>query len=86
MDLIGLHLHQIARLHDLGVMNPTAVFVPGSLTLVAATIPPGADTSNTNPIGGTNGAGIIDIRNLDLPANSQVAISGAGPPAMTEAS
>ena len=59
---------------DLGAMNPTAVFVPGSLALIAATIPPGADTSNTDPFGGTNSAGIIDIRSMDLPANSEVLI------------
>jgi uncharacterized repeat protein (TIGR01451 family) len=60
---------------DLGAMNGSPVFVPGSLTLVAGTIPPGADTSNTNPNGGTNGAGLLDIRNLNLPANSAVSIS-----------
>jgi uncharacterized repeat protein (TIGR01451 family)/fimbrial isopeptide formation D2 family protein len=60
---------------DLGAMNPTVVFQPGSLVLVPGTIPPGADISNTDPNGGTNNAGIIDIRNLDLPANSQVSIS-----------
>jgi uncharacterized repeat protein (TIGR01451 family)/fimbrial isopeptide formation D2 family protein len=59
---------------DLGAMNPQAVFVPGSLTLVQASIPPGADTSNTDPNGGTNGAGIIDIRNLSLPLASEVSI------------
>ena len=47
-------------------MNSTAVFVPGSLTLVPGTLPPGADASNTNPSGGTNGAGLIDVRNLNL--------------------
>ena len=30
-------------------------------------IPAGVDTSNTNPNGGTNGAGILDLRNLTLP-------------------
>jgi uncharacterized repeat protein (TIGR01451 family) len=59
---------------DLGELNATAVYVPGSLALVAGTVPPGADASNTNPSGGTNGAGILDVRNLDLPAFSQVAI------------
>ncbi len=59
---------------DLGVMNPLAVFVPGSLTLVANTIPGTADTSNTDPNGGTNNAGILDIRNLSLPVNSEVLI------------
>ena len=59
---------------DLGAMNPSAVFVPGSLTLVPGTLPPGADASNTNPSGGTNGAGLIDVRNLDVAAFSQVAV------------
>jgi hypothetical protein len=60
---------------DLGAMNASAVFVPGSLQLVAGTIPPGADASNTNPNGGTNNAGVIDIRNLNLAANTAVSIS-----------
>ena len=59
---------------DLGAMNATAVFEPGSLTLVAGTIPAGADTSNTNPNGGTNSAGVLDVRGLNVPANSEVQI------------
>jgi uncharacterized repeat protein (TIGR01451 family) len=59
---------------DMGALNATPVFAPGTLALVAGTIPPGADTSSTNPAGGTNGAGIVDIRNLSLPANSEVVI------------
>ena len=59
---------------DLGVMNPSAVFEPGSLTLVPGTIPPGADTSNTDPSSGTNGAGILDIGNLSLPLDSELQI------------
>ncbi|MDH5303416.1 MAG: hypothetical protein OEW64_04900 [Gammaproteobacteria bacterium] len=59
---------------DLGAMNPVPVFVPGSLTLVAATIPPGADTSGTNPNGGTNSAGVLDIGNLSLPVASEVLV------------
>ena len=59
---------------DLGAINAAVVFVPGSLTLVPGTLPPGADASNTNPSGGTNGAGLIDVRNLDLPAFSQLAV------------
>jgi uncharacterized repeat protein (TIGR01451 family) len=59
---------------DLGAMNPTAVFLPGSLTLVPGTLPPGANAANTNPNGGTNNAGILDIRNLSLPAYSQLSI------------
>ncbi len=59
---------------DLGAMNAQPVFVPGTLALVPGTIPPGADTSNTDPSGGTNGAGILDVRGLDLPAASEVRI------------
>jgi uncharacterized repeat protein (TIGR01451 family) len=59
---------------DLGAMNGLPVFVPGSLTLVAGTIPAGADTSNTDPNGGTNAAGILDIRNMSLPVASEVQI------------
>jgi len=59
---------------DLGEMNAIPVFVPGSLSLVAASIPPGADVSNTDPNGGTNNAGIIDIRNLGLPVDSELSI------------
>ena len=59
---------------DLGSMNSPAVFEPGTLSLVPSTVPAGADVSNTNPNGGTNSTGIVDIRNLDLPAFSEVTI------------
>ena len=59
---------------DLGSMNASPVFEPGTLSLVTSTLPPGADTSNTLPSGGTNSAGVLDIRNLDLPAYSDVTI------------
>ncbi|HVS23819.1 MAG TPA: hypothetical protein VMU03_08870, partial [Gammaproteobacteria bacterium] len=59
---------------DLGAMNSSAVFMPGSLAIVAGSLPPGADASNTNPNAGTNGAGIIDVRNLNLPAFSSVQV------------
>ncbi len=65
-------LDDVTFLDDLGEMNGSVVFVPGSLQLV--TVPPGADASNTDPNGGTNGAGILDIRNLDVPANSQILV------------
>src|SRR5262245_1326840 len=69
-----LPLDDLTFQDDLGSLNATPVFVPGTLALVASTIPPGADASNTNPSGGTNGAGILDVRHLSLPANSQVSI------------
>ena len=59
---------------DLGSMNARSVFRPGSLRLRPSTVPPGADTSNTDPNGGTNSGGIVDIRSLDLPAYSEVTI------------
>src|SRR6185436_5060163 len=59
-------------LDDLGAMNPLPAYVPGSLTLVS--VPPGANTSNTNATGGTNGTGVLDIRNLSLPAAAELSI------------
>jgi uncharacterized repeat protein (TIGR01451 family) len=59
---------------DLGELNASPVFVPGTLALVAGSIPAGANTGNTNPNGGTNGAGILDVRNLSLPADSEILI------------
>ncbi len=59
---------------DLGSMNGTAVFEPGTLTLVPAAIPAGANTSFTDANGGTNATGVVEIRDLDLPAFSDVTI------------
>src|SRR6185369_2967108 len=49
-------LNTITISDDLGALNASAVFVPGSLSLVAgsSTFPPTA-TVTVNPIGGTNG-------------------------------
>ncbi|MDH3520847.1 MAG: hypothetical protein OEM49_10360, partial [Myxococcales bacterium] len=55
---------------DLGELNASAVFEPGTFSLVPGSVPAGADSTNTNPNGGTNGAGILDIRNVDVPAFS----------------
>jgi large repetitive protein len=49
---------------ELGRLNSAAVYVPGTLNLV--TVPAGADATNTNPSGGVNNAGLVDIRNLSL--------------------
>ena len=38
--------------------------MPGTLNLV--TVPAGGDASNTNPSGGVNNSGLVDIRNLSL--------------------
>ncbi len=57
---------------DLGALNANPVFVPGTLTLV--TFPAGADISGTSSTGGTNGTGVIDIRNLNLAAGGDITI------------
>src|SRR5262249_36857836 len=57
---------------DMGALNAQADFVPGTLTLVQ--VPAGADVSATSSTGGTNGTGVIDVRNLNLPAGGQVLI------------
>ena len=57
---------------ELDELNGSPVFVPGSLALVAGTIPPGADTSGTDPTGGANGTGVVEIGNLSVPADSEV--------------
>ena len=49
---------------DLGRLNTGAVYQPGTLNLV--TVPAGADASNSNPSGGVNNGGLVDIRNLSL--------------------
>ncbi len=67
-------LTDMTFLDDLGELNGLPVFVPGSLTLVPGSVPPGVDASNTDPNGGTNNAGLLDIRNVDVPAYSDVQI------------
>src|SRR5688572_15407473 len=71
-------LDDLAFTDDLGAMNPSVVFVPGSLAIVPGTLPPGADASNTNPSGGSNGAGLVDVRNLDVAAFGQVSVQFDG--------
>ena len=63
-----------SRIHDeLDALNATAVFAPGTLALVR--VSRRAPTSATRIAnGGTNGAGVLDIRNLSLPVGSQVLI------------
>ncbi|MDX2479505.1 MAG: hypothetical protein QNK24_04105 [Desulfuromusa sp.] len=51
---------------DLELLNPAdpLLFVPGTLTLT--TVPVGADISATDPIGGSKGTGLVDIRDLNV--------------------
>ncbi len=68
-------LNNITISDDPGALNASAVFVPGSLSLVAgsSTFPPTA-TVTVNPTGGTNDEGLITITNLNLPSNTQYQI------------
>lgn len=62
-----------ARIYDvLDALNAQAAFVPGSLALVS--YPAGADVSGTSATGGPRGTGVIDVRNLDVPAGGQVQV------------
>ena len=49
---------------DPGALNSEVVFLPGSMSNISA--PAGANTGFTNVNGGTNGAGLLDVRNLSL--------------------
>ena len=53
-------------------LNTTPAFVPNTLTLVAT--PAGADVNSTSGTGGGKGTGIIDVRNMNVPANGEVVI------------
>ena len=58
-------------------LNASAMFEPGSLTVV--TTPVGSDSSNTDANGGTNGSGLLDVRAMTLdpaggPNDSQVIV------------
>lgn len=57
---------------EMDALNAQPAFVPGTLTLV--TYPAGADTSATRSTGGTKGTGVLDIRNLSVPANGEVLV------------
>jgi uncharacterized repeat protein (TIGR01451 family) len=72
LQTIDQPLDNITLQDELDALNATPGFVPGTLTLVS--YPAGVDTSATNATGGAKGTGIVDIRNLSLPANSQAEI------------
>ena len=67
-----LDLDDLTIQDDLGDLNASQVFTAGSLSLVSA--PAGSDTSNTDPNGGADGEGILDVRNVDVPAGGQVEV------------
>jgi uncharacterized repeat protein (TIGR01451 family) len=63
-NLVDDPLSNFTLRDELGRLNTAAVYASGTLNLV--TVPAGADPSNTNPAGGVNNAGLVDIRNLSL--------------------
>ena len=65
-------LNNITATDDLGVLNGFTAFVPGSLSLAGTNLPAG--TYTVDPTGGTNGAGIVRIHDLNLASNQQYQI------------
>ena len=65
-------LLNFSLLDDLDALSSSALFVPGSLSNIIA--PAGADISFSNPNGGVNGTGLLDVRNLSLDADGGVDI------------
>ena len=57
---------------ELDALNAPPAFAAGTLALV--TVPPGATTTFTSATGGANGTGVVDIRSLNLPINSQAVV------------
>ncbi|MBU1425291.1 MAG: DUF11 domain-containing protein [Gammaproteobacteria bacterium] len=62
----GLPITDFNLVSDLDALNGAARFQPGTLSLV--TVPTGANVTNTNPAGGANGSGLLDVRALNLDA------------------
>jgi uncharacterized repeat protein (TIGR01451 family) len=63
-NLADIALDDFAVVDELDRLNDPAVFQPGTLSLV--TVPPGADTSGTDNVGGARGTGVLDVRGLSL--------------------
>ena len=61
-----VELPNFSFVDELDALNAIPAFAAGTLNLV--TVPAGADTTNTDANGGTNGTGLIDVRNLVLGA------------------
>ena len=49
---------------EIDSLNASVMYAPGTLTIISA--PATADTSNTDPVGGAAGTGLLDVRNLVL--------------------
>ncbi|HEU0041260.1 MAG TPA: hypothetical protein VFQ15_02805, partial [Jiangellaceae bacterium] len=53
---------------ELDALNAPPAFAAGTLALLST--PPGSNSTFTNPNGGTNGTGVVDIRSINLAINS----------------
>jgi len=63
-------LSDVSFYDELDALNAPAAFAPGTLTLV--TVPAGLDTSNTNPTGGAQGTGVVDVRGITVAPGATV--------------
>ncbi|MCP4284762.1 MAG: DUF11 domain-containing protein, partial [Gammaproteobacteria bacterium] len=59
-------LTNLTIVDEVDALNSPARFAAGSLTLT--NVPAGADTTGTDPLGGANGTGLINITNLNIGA------------------
>lgn len=58
-----------------GLQSAAPMFYePGSLALDLSTLPPGSDTTGTNPTGGSKGAGVVNIGNLSVTAGETLTV------------
>ncbi|MEZ4334496.1 MAG: OmpA family protein [Myxococcota bacterium] len=69
-NLRSAPLDDLAIVDTLDALNTPPAFVAG--TLAWTSVPPGADTSATDPNGGAAGTGLLDVRGFDLAANASV--------------
>ncbi|WP_066966936.1 DUF11 domain-containing protein [Microbulbifer sp. Q7] len=65
-NLSDLDVENVVITDALDRLNAPALFAPGTLQLISA--PAAADSSATNANGGTNGTGLVDVRNIALGA------------------
>ncbi len=63
-NLSDTPLNDFAFVDELDRLNGVPLFAPGTLTVV--TSPPVANVTNTDPVGGAAGTGLLDVRGLDL--------------------
>ncbi|MGB5745434.1 MAG: hypothetical protein WBM69_00550, partial [Desulfobacterales bacterium] len=59
-------LSNFSIVDEVDALNSPPLFVAGSLILTS--VPGGAVTTGTDPLGGTNGTGLIDVTNLNIDA------------------